>query len=109
MAQRAGPLSELTKSEINIQKCGHRVFSLWVYPLVTLLQKPRAFNIITSLIPSDYTGLLQPFDTAVYRPFKVYLDFMNAYIGDKENRGEDVDSWSVSDKRIMATHVIAEA
>ena len=79
-------------------------------PLVTLLQKPRAFNTIPSLIPSDCTGLLQPLDTAVYRPLEVcLLDFMDAYIGDKENRGEDVDPWSVSDKRIMATHVVAEA
>ena len=60
---------------------------MWVHPLVTLLQKPRAFNIIPS-IPSDCTGLLQPLDTAVYRPLKVcLLDFMGAYIGDKENRG----------------------
>ena len=34
---------------------------------------------------------------------------MDAYIEDKENRGENVDYWSASDKRIMTTHVVAEA
>ena len=34
---------------------------------------------------------------------------MDAYVKDKENWGEDVDSWPVSDKRIMTTHVVAEA
>ena len=56
------------------------------------------------------TDLLQTLDTAVNKPFKVYLrDFMDACIGDKGDRGEDVDSRSVSDERVVPTHVIAEA
>ena len=34
---------------------------------------------------------------------------MDAYIEDKENREEDVDSWSVFVKRITTTHVVAVA
>ena len=55
-----------------------------------VLNKLRDFNIIPSLTPGDCTGLLQPLDTAVNRPIKVYLrDFM---VEDKENLREDVDS-----------------
>lgn len=34
---------------------------------------------------------------------------MDAYVEGKEHRGGDVDSWSVPDKRIRTTHVVAEA
>ena len=58
-----------------------------------VLNKLRDFNITPSLTPGDCTGLLQPLDPAVNKPFKVYLrDFMNAYVEGKEHRGEGVDS-----------------
>ena len=34
---------------------------------------------------------------------------MAVHAEDKENRREDVDSWSVSGKQIMTTHVVTES
>lgn len=77
----------------------------------TVLSKLRSANIITSLIPGGCTGLLQPLDTAVNKPFKGYLrEFTDQYIDEQEEKlGCEVESWSVSDKRVMTTHVVARA
>ena len=74
-----------------------------------ILNLLRANNIVPSIIPAGCTGLLQPLDTAVNKPFKEYLrEFTDAYIEERE-KVEDVGRWSVSDKRIMTTHVVAQS
>jgi hypothetical protein len=77
----------------------------------TVLSKLRSAGVLTSLIPGGCTGLLQPLDTAVNKAFKNYLrDFTDQYIDEEEEkRGCDIDQWSVSDKRIITTHVVARA
>jgi hypothetical protein len=70
-----------------------------------VLSKLRSAGVLTSLIPGGYTGLLQPLDTAVNKPFKNYLrDFTDQYIDEaQEKRGCDIDQWSVSDKSLPQT------
>jgi hypothetical protein len=77
----------------------------------TVLSKLHSAGIVTSLIPGGCTGLLQPLDTAVNKPFKNYLrHFTDQYIDEEEEkRGCDIDQWSVSDKRVMTTQVVARA
>jgi len=75
----------------------------------SILELLRANNIVPSIIPGGCTGLLQPLDTAVNKPFKEYLrEFTDTYVPERE-KVEDVGRWSVSDKRIMTTHVVAQA
>jgi len=72
-----------------------------------VLQKLRSASITTSLIPSGCTGLLQPLDTAVNKPFKQYLrEYTDAYTLGKQS---SIQKWSTSDKRIMVIHVVGEA
>ncbi|RPB00518.1 hypothetical protein L873DRAFT_1564006, partial [Choiromyces venosus 120613-1] len=72
-----------------------------------VLQKLHSASITTSLIPSGCTGLLQPLDTAVNKPFKQYLrEYTDAYTLRKQST---IQKWSTSDKRIMVTHVVGEA
>ena len=71
-----------------------------------VLSKLKKKGITTSLIPGGCTGLLQPLDTAVNKPFKQYLqDYTEQYMDERP----DIETWSVSDKRIMVTHVVARA
>jgi hypothetical protein len=49
-------------------------------------------------------------DTAVNKPFKELLrEYTELYMDAKEDAGEDVEKWTVSQKRIMVTHVVGEA
>ncbi|RPB05356.1 hypothetical protein L873DRAFT_1839909 [Choiromyces venosus 120613-1] len=72
-----------------------------------VLQCLHSASITTSLIPSGCTGLLQPLDTAVNKPFKQYLrEFTDAYTLQKQSI---IQKWSTGNKRIMVTHVVSEA
>jgi hypothetical protein len=73
-----------------------------------VLQLLRENSVIPALIPPGCTSLLQPLDTAVNRPFKTWLcDAIEEYVARREAEGK-VD-WSVRDKRIMTTWVVAAA
>ena len=50
-----------------------------------ILQTLRSANITPSIIPGGCTGLIQPLDTAINKPFKQYLrDYTEAYVDNKE-------------------------
>lgn len=67
----------------------------------------RSHSIIPSVIPGGCTGLVQPLDTAVNKPFKEYLrNHTDEYY---DTAGSAIEKWSVSDKRVMVTHVVATA
>jgi len=73
-----------------------------------ILDLLRANNIVPSIIPARCTGLLQTLDTAD-KPFKEYLrEFTDTYIEEQE-KVDEIERWSVSDKRIMTTHVVAQS
>jgi hypothetical protein len=65
--------------------------------------------VLPTMIPGGLTCLVQPLDTAVNSMYKKLLqDRIDQYVTDWEKRrGED--NWTVKDKRIMLTHVVAEA
>lgn len=77
----------------------------------SILEKLKANHVVTVMIPPGCTGILQPLDTHVNKPFKDYLRvFTEAYVEDKESeQGEDQSSWTVSQKRIMVTDVVKSA
>lgn len=71
----------------------------------------HSLRITTSLIPGGCTGLLQPLDTAINKPFKEFLhDCTDIYIDEREQKlKQNIDSWTTSEKRIMVTYVVADA
>lgn len=73
-----------------------------------ILQKLRDNQITTAMIPSGCTSLLQPLDTAVNKPFKDWLREATEEYTDSIPEGEMV-KWTVSDRRVMTTHVVAAA
>jgi hypothetical protein len=75
-----------------------------------ILQKLRDNHIILALVPPGCTGLLQPLDTAVNKPFKELLqEQTELYTGAQEEAGNNPEKWTVSQKRVMVTHVVAKA
>jgi hypothetical protein len=64
---------------------------------------------LLALIPAGCTSLLQPLDTAINAPFKLWLEeFTDEYITKKEKEKPDM-KWTVSERRIMTTWVVAKA
>jgi DDE superfamily endonuclease len=62
-----------------------------------ILQKLRDNHIITALVPPGCTGLLQPLDTAVNKPFKELLrEHTELYMDAREDAGDNIEKWSVS-------------
>lgn len=75
-----------------------------------ILELLRDKKVVTSLIPGGCTGLLQPLDTAINKPFKGLLrDATEEYIDERAERGEDTEVWTVGQKRVMSTHTVATA
>ena len=75
-----------------------------------ILQKLRDNYIILALVPPGCTEILQPLDTAVNKPFKELLrEHTELYTDAREDAGDDVEKWSVSQKRVMVTHVVGNA
>jgi hypothetical protein len=65
---------------------------------------------LTALIPPGLTSHLQPLDTAVNGPFKKLLQqAADEYIERLEKEERLPEFWSVKDRRIMATHIVAIA
>jgi len=75
----------------------------------SILATLRENNIVPSIIPGGCTGLLQPLDTAVNKPFKEYLRVETDTYQDERAPTEDIGKWTVSEKRIMTTHVVSRA
>jgi len=49
-------------------------------------------------------------DTAVNKPFKEFLrEQTELYIDSREDAGEDIEKWTVAQKRVMVTYVVREA
>ena len=62
-----------------------------------------------ALIPPGLTSFLQPLDTAVNAPFKVWLEeFVDVYVTEKEQQNPNI-KWTVSDRRVMITWTVAQA
>ncbi|RYP24437.1 hypothetical protein DL765_000457 [Monosporascus sp. GIB2] len=79
-----------------------------------LMELLRSYRITTALIPPGCTSLLQPLDTAINGPFKDWLaEFADGYIAKKEDQHLQQQggpmAWSVSDRRIMTTHIVQQA
>lgn len=70
----------------------------------------RLHNVTIALIPGGLTGLLQPLDTHCNKVLKNFLqEHADEYEEKFEKNASFSGKWSVSDKRVMTTHVTASA
>ncbi|RPB29326.1 hypothetical protein L211DRAFT_872096 [Terfezia boudieri ATCC MYA-4762] len=77
-----------------------------------LILDAAAFHTTDDVLARGCTGLIQPLDTAVNKPFKEYLrEFTNQYVEKQEKKQPSLitKGWALSDKRIMTTHVVGDA
>jgi DDE superfamily endonuclease len=88
--------------------------TLLTMDVATFHKTPRILDqltkglIQTALIPPGCTGLLQPLDVSVNKPFKGYLrDELDALLLEMEERKERFDT--VSSRRILTTKMVASA
>jgi hypothetical protein len=75
----------------------------------SIKKKLKELGILTALIPSGCTSLLQPCDTAVNGPLKLWLqEITDEYIAQKEAEHPNF-AWTTSERRIMTTWVVDKA
>ena len=75
-----------------------------------ILDQLRSVKIMPALIPPSCTSFLQPLDTAINKVFKQWLrEAADDYITEREERLGAFEKWSISDKRIMTTWIVATA
>jgi len=73
-----------------------------------ILEQLKSHKITPSFIPPGCTGLVQPLDISVNRPFKDILrDMTEQKILHQEQNG--LDKWSVGDRRIATTWCVGRA
>ncbi len=74
-----------------------------------ILELLRGMNVTIALIPPGLTSLLQPLDTAIDGPLKVWLkEYADLYIAEWE-REHPGRKWTIGDKRVMTTFIVAKA
>jgi len=71
--------------------------------------KLKSMGVTTALIPPGMTCLLQPLDTAVNSLFKRLLEEETDIYTTEWERQHPDQKWSVKDKRILSTYVVARA
>ena len=82
-----------------------------------VLSTLRANDILPSMIPPGCTGLVQPLDVSVNKPFKSILrDVLDDLLDDYEVRHQvnlrelnRLDSSAIGERRILVTHAVAQA
>jgi len=70
------------------------------------LEHLKDAKIMPSLIPGGCTGLIQPFDTAINKPFKEYLhEFTDQYVEKQEKKQPALttEGWTLSDRDVGIT------
>jgi hypothetical protein len=78
-------------------------------PIIKFLRETVPF-IFIALISPGLTSHLQPLDTAVNSPFKKLLQqAADEYIEQLKSEKKLPEIWSINDRRIMATHIVAIA
>jgi len=82
-----------------------------------VLSTLRANDILPSMIPPGCTGLVQPLDVSVNKPFKIILrDILDDLLDDYEVRHQldlrelhRLDTSAIGKRRILVTHAVAKA
>lgn len=75
-----------------------------------LRSKLKEASIEIAMIPPGLTGLLQPLDTHINKVMKQFMkEETEIYVDNREDEMGIVEKWSVSQKRVMCTHVVARA
>ena len=73
-----------------------------------VLNTLRNHCIIPSMIPPGCTGLVQPLDISINKPFKELLrEHVESYAEEKEDAGKE--TWTVGDRRVMTTICVSRA
>ncbi|KAI0855431.1 DDE superfamily endonuclease-domain-containing protein [Xylaria cubensis] len=70
----------------------------------------KAGNMTSAIIPAGLTGYLQPLDVSFNGPFKVWLrEETDLYLEELDHLGQLPESWTIGQRRVMATHVVGNA
>ncbi|KAI0184938.1 DDE superfamily endonuclease-domain-containing protein [Xylaria flabelliformis] len=70
----------------------------------------KAGNMTLAIIPAGLTGYLQPLDVSFNGPFKGWLrEETDLYFEELDHFGQLPESWTVGQRRVMATYVVGNA